>query len=125
MIRDRHHEEEIVRAWMSGLVRATREEAAADPLPSVAALKRRAELALRLDRRRRLSRRAIRPIVLFERAAWGLAAAASAAALWGKEEVWSSWAALVDPATTIAMGLMATMILIVAGVALTGRLRDG
>lgn len=124
------HETVTVTAWMQDVARVAR-EAASEGLPDASKIWWRAEVLARLERRRSLVRRAVRPIAVFER--WMGAAAALVGILFGwlyadrlLAAGWSAEVAVVvtDPAWIARIGLTAAAILVVTTGVLVDRLRD-
>lgn len=119
-----------VTAWMQDVARAAR-EAAAEGLPEASEIWWRAEVLARLERRRRLVRRAVRPIAVFER--WmGAAVAVVGILLAGLhadrlfDGGWSAEVAAIvtDPVWIGRIGLTAAAILVVTTGILVERLRE-
>lgn len=99
-----------VTSWMRDVAAAARREAAAARLPTAADIWWKAEVLRRVEGRRELTRRAVRPIQVFERAAWGAVAAVVGTLAWlnaGELEAWIAGAgaarALMDPMATLAL----------------------
>lgn len=119
-----------ITAWMQDVARAAR-EAAVEGLPDASEIWWRAEVLERVEGRRRLTRRVVRPIAVFERGL-GIAVALAAGLLaWrhGAEFVERAWETGVasiatDPSSIAAVGLAAAAFLALSTGILVERLRE-
>lgn len=116
-----------VTRWMGDVAREARAAAAAAHRPAASEIWWRAEVLRRVDRRRALARRAVRPIAVFERIAWGAMAAAGAALVWLRAEALGEWIAatgvaraLVDPAASLALAGAAAALAVASAWVLAG-----
>lgn len=119
-----------ITGWMQDVARAAR-EAAAEGLPQASEIWWRAEVLARVERRRRLARRAVRPIAVFERGLGFAAALVAGLLAWfhggglvertGEME-WVSLAS--DPSSIATVGLAATALLALSTAILVERLRE-
>lgn len=115
--------------WMQDVARAAREAAAG--LPDASEIWWRAEVLERLEGRRRLTRRVVRPIAVFERGL-GIAVALAAGLLaWRHgagfvERAWETGVAstAAEPSSIAAVGLAAAAFLVLSTRILVERLRD-
>lgn len=119
-----------VTAWMGDVARASR-ESASEGLPDASEIWWRAQVLARLERRRGLVRRAVRPIAVFER--WMGIAAAVVGILIGWlyadrlfDLAWGSGAAafVTDPEWIARLGLTTAAVLLVTTGVLVERLRE-
>jgi hypothetical protein len=117
-----------VTAWMQDVARAARAEAAAARLPSPAAIWWKAEVLRRVEGRRELTHRAVRPIELFERAAWGAVAVLAGALAWLEADELGEWIAgselaraLVGPDASLTLAGVSVALIVASAWVVAGR----
>ncbi|HUP20512.1 MAG TPA: hypothetical protein VM778_11220 [Gemmatimonadota bacterium] len=108
-----------VTAWMQDVAHAARAEAAEARLPSPAGIWWKAEVLRRVEQRRSLTHRAIRPIAVFERVVWGAVAALAGALAWLRWDELGEWIAgtgiaraMVGPDASLALAGVSAVLLV-------------